>query len=330
MLLRVIAVIAVFYTSLFYGANNCPYTTFNTQHKKNAIRIFQLLPGLGKMLPLVDPCLPAEFIAITEEDSEGRLQYYWGERKHLDAYKEDPSKLTGMLVKVSLPSNFSQMGHDRFNIDTNYAKWMASGFGQILVNKGKWGIFPTREIRMQCPKKRAHYKLCVGLNDESKQVLVFELMYPVYLKSPAQVHLKIWKDFITKTALLNHSELMVARGQSVHKGYTDVRGVSEVVRFKAQKRLSDNRVFLQIFTPNSANMVVDVQSAKDRPALYGDIVSPGYLDIDMTLIEKQHRGVRKTIQVYYDYCDAFVFSSELLSPGLFLKKPNSQVVIFQN
>lgn len=309
-----------------------PYSNLDARPPKKTLRIFKLLPGMEASLPLVEPFLPEGFSSICKKvkDTDGAV-YYWGQESHLKEYQQDPNSLTGMVIKVTKSSEITQIGSNRFSIDSRLEKWMASGFGRIAFKKGRWGIFPIREVKVRSSKNHQGYKLFVGLNDKSQQVLVFELLYPSYLKEPPRSYKKVWDEFVKKTTFLKQKDLMVARDQSIHKGYTDIKGLSEVVRFKALKRLHDHTILLTIVTPKDSNIVVNVHRVEDQFGIDKLMLpsSEGHVSMDITLIEGKHSGIRKESIVYYDYCDQFPFSSDFLSTGCFLKTSNSRILLFQ-
>lgn len=316
--------------SLAYGGNLAPYTSLDTKHKKEGMRIFNLLPGLNEMTPLVEPALPADFICLEKKNSKGSTTYYWGREKDIIAYQQDSAGLTGMLLKVEVPANAYQEGHDRFSMDGRYERWMASGFSQIVAKKGRWGMFPTREIKMKGPKKREHYKLWVGLNSETRRVLMVELIYPKYLKAPADSYKRVWNTFVTKTSLLKPGDLMLAYGQGIYKGYTDIKGQSEVVRFKVHKRRKDSRLLVEVLTSSNPDIVMDVRQVTDHATPHVDLFSPGFVTFDVCLAEAGKHKYFDKVKVYYEHCDLFPFTVDFLSLGRFLKNPHPQVVIFQN
>ena len=123
------------------------------------IRISNLLPYVVHP-PLVEPCLPASFtLGQRDEDPYFTEGYYWGNQTTLQGYFENPESLNGCLIRAQVSINVSQVGLNRFSNDGRINDLSAAGFSEIMVNKGKWGIFPIRDLHAKGPKGRHYYQL---------------------------------------------------------------------------------------------------------------------------------------------------------------------------
>lgn len=305
--------------------------TCQAQHKVNVeqkkeIRILELLPYVVHP-PLVDPCLPQHFTLGQNQDDPYFTQgYYWGYQKNIDEYFEGETTLSGCLIRAQISTTVSQLGLDRFSCDRNPNELAAAGFTEIKMNKGKWGIFPYRELQAKGPKGRKYYQLWVGLNAEGGATIYFQFIYPTFLNEPTQNQKKVWEDFVRKTDLLNIEDLMIAHGAKMNQGYTETEGEHEAIRFAVEKRKHDQKLFVRIEPMTEKKVSVEVQSIKDLNFLTEGIYTKPYVEIDSIVCENECQEIEK-VRVYYSLVDEFSFQTDLLSLSRFEARENA--LIFQ-
>lgn len=273
---------------------------------KQELRILDLLPYIVRP-PLVDPCLPVDF-ALGErgEDPYFTQGYYWGSPKTIESYFNDPTSLNGCLIRAQVSTNVSQTGLDRFSNDGKTNDLTAAGFTEIKINKGKWGIFPFREIHAKGPKGRHYYQLWVGLNDESGATIYFQLLYPDYLNEPTQNQKTIWNDFVRKTSFLNFQDLLVFHERR------ETRTHDKYFRFSAQKRLLDNKFSIHVEVLKEETALI-IREIKEHNLAQGHFQEP-YIEMQVD-IQEGDKLTSKTYSVLYTPVEHFSFPSQLLNPN---------------
>jgi len=278
---------------------------------KSEVRISNLLPYLVHP-PLVEPCLPQDFtLGKREEDPYFTQGYYWGNSSTLKGYFEDASSLNSCIIRAQVSTNVTQIGLDRFSSDGKTNDLTAAGFTEIMVNKGKWGIFPYREVHAKGPKGRHYYQLWVGLNEESGTTIYFQLLYPEYLNEPTQNQKKIWRDFIKKTSFLSLQDLMVFH--EVDKPQKK----SERFSFSIEKRLMDSKFAILIDSPDQ--LEIDVHEMRECNLLTGVFEKP-YVELQVDIREGE--TIRSdTLQVAYTPVQDFTFYPALIYPNSFESYP---------
>ncbi|WP_420420723.1 hypothetical protein [Simkania sp.] len=293
--------------SLFIFAILLPFGLFAAEDSnqiKSEVRIANLLPYLVHP-PLVEPCLPSDFaLGEREDDPYFSHGYYWGNVKTVQGYFENPSSLNSCIIRAQVSTNVTQIGLDRFSNDGKTNDLTAAGFTEILVNKGKWGIFPYREVHAKGPKGRHYYQLWVGLNEESGATIYFQLLYPEYINEPTQNQKKIWHDFIKKTSFMSLQDLMVFHEVKKPK-IPDVP-----YKFFVEKRLYDNRYAIMVESQD--HIEVDVHEVREINLLSGAFDKP-YLELQVDI--RENALVKSdTFQVDFTPVDEFTFHSCLLYP----------------
>ena len=295
-----------FWFSLFIIAASLQLGLFASEesNQKSEVRIANLLPYLVHP-PLVDPCLPPDFIlGERDEDPYYTQGYYWGNTKTVESYFENPSALNSCLIRAQVSTNVTQIGLDRFSNDGKTNDLTAAGFTEIFVNKGKWGIFPYREVHAKGPKGRHYYQLWVGLNEESGATIYFQLLYPEYLNEPTQNQKKIWHDFIKKTSFMSLQDLMVFH--EVKKS----QAAEIPFKFSVEKRLYDNRFAIVIESPT--HVEVDVHEVREVNLLAGSYDKP-YLELELDI--RENAAVKsETFEVDFTPVEEFTFHPCLLYP----------------
>ncbi|MCB1116937.1 MAG: hypothetical protein KDK71_10775, partial [Chlamydiia bacterium] len=142
--------------------------------KEETIRILKLFPYLVQP-PLVNPALPTGFVlGEKEDDPYFSTGYFWGEIGSLKDYFESPNALKGCLIRSQVATSVKQIGFDRFSNDGQVNDLTAAGFTEIKVSRGKWGIFPYRDLVAKGPRGRKYYQLWVGLNTNEGTTLCFQ------------------------------------------------------------------------------------------------------------------------------------------------------------
>lgn len=239
------------------------------QQKNEGIRILNLLPYVVRP-PLVNPYIPQDFI-LGERAGDPYFSkgYYWGSEGSLTDYFEDPTTLKGCLIRSQVATTVTQQGFDRFSNDGQVNDLTAAGFTEIKIKRGKWGIFPYRELVAKGPRGRKYYQMWVGLNTQEGAALCFQFIYPEYLNEPTQHQKQIWENFVNRTSLLDMDDLLVASGTQVSPEICQGTELSEKFRFIAEKRRFDQKIFIQIKTSpsfNAKNAKVEVLDVKEIPS----------------------------------------------------------------
>lgn len=286
--------------------------TYALEDLKSEVRISNLLPYLVHP-PLVEPCLPDDFILGQKKDdsyfSEG---YYWGNSMTLQTYFENPSKLNSCLIRAQISSNIKQIGLDRFSSDDKMNDLTAAGFTEIILNKDKWGIFPYRELHAKGPKGRHYYQLWVGLNEESGVTIYFQLIYPEYLSEPTQSQKKIWNDFIKKTSFLSLQDLIAFHQKESPKQK------SKPFKCSVEKRRVDNR--FAIFFDSKDNLDIHIQDIHEHNLLTGVFKKP-YLELVIDMCDENHIE-SDTLEVEYRVVEDFTYYPTILYPEKFQISPD--------
>ncbi len=277
-----------------------------SKNKAEDLRIFQLLPDVSQP-PLVNPCIPQDFtLGVKEDDPFFTGGYYWGTKSNTTDYFADSSSLKGCLIRVQMSTKVTQLGFDRFSCDNNTHDLTAAGFTGVKMHRGKWGIFPYREIHAKGAKGRHYYQMWVGLNTEKGTTLCFQFIYPEYLNEPTQNQKNIWRDFVKKTTLLSMKDLLIARGV-----FPDMEKVS----FSAFKRRCDQKFFIQMEGETAHFKVVRVAESPFKLSL-------PQVEIHSLITCAGHEASPEKVQIPYDTVDHFPFETKMLSPTSFQEGEN--------
>ena len=292
------------------------------QQKSDKIRILKLLPYVVQP-PLVNPHLPQDFIlGEREEDPYFSEGYYWGSQGSLTDYFEDPTTLKGCLIRSQLATTVTQEGFDRFSNDGQVNDLTAAGFTEIKVRRGKWGIFPYRELVAKGPRGRKYYQMWVGLNTNEGAALCFQFLYPEYLNEPTQHQKQIWENFVNRTALLNMNDLLVAREVQVDPELCLGNQLDEKVQLIAEKRRFDQKIFIYIEPRLPLDSEIEILDVKEISIFNGTILSKPYLEIHV-LVEEDEVISRTS----YEIVDQFSFVPKMLSLSRFVE--NENYLLFQ-
>ena len=282
-------------------------------NKVDEIRILNLLPDFVSP-PMVNPALPEDFHLIQQKDdpyfSKG---YFWGSKSTLESYFDDLSKLNGCIIRAELSPYVIQTGPDKFSNDGNTQGLTAAGFTEISVNKGRWGIFPYRELLSKGPKGRRHYQMWVGLNTPEGATLFFQFIYPEYLSEPTQTQKSVWLNFVKKTALLDLHDLMVAREAKCFPSDQCFEIKAEDFGVRVEKRRRDKKVL--VYAENATN--ISIASIKEGNFLFDFPIGKRVIEINI-LLERGNEGPSlKTIHSTYKLVDHFSFDSRMLNQERF-------------
>lgn len=283
------------------------------QKKIEDIRILNLLPNVTSP-PLVEPFLPADFIlGEMENDPYFCSGYYWGGEGSLADYFEDPTTLKGCLIRAQTSVTVKQISHNRFSNDGNTQTLSAAGFTEIVVNKGKWGIFPYRELLAKGPKGKRYYQMWVGLNTDEGATLCFQFLYPEYLNEPTQTQKGIWTNFVKKTRLLSMNDLLVARGVSFPSDLMEEMKIEEQIGLKVEKRRSDQKLFIYL-NPIQDFSVLEI---KDNNAANIFPLMKSFVAIDALVTIDNGKSSQEKLQIPYKLVDQFSFDPGMLHPSRF-------------
>lgn len=294
----------------------------STEH----IRILKLLPYVVHP-PLVDPALPASFILGQREgDPFFTLGYYWGSKKNLEEYFNDPTTLSGCLIRAQISTKVKQLGFDRFSCDENNHTLSAAGFTEIKTSKGKWGIFPYRELHVKGPRGRHYYQMWVGLNTDEGATLCFQFLYPAFLHEPTQDQKNIWHSFVRNTSLLGITDLLIARGVDVSSTFIGVNPLSKYVQFIVEKRRVDQKLFIQVIAQKTS--AVTVQAIKDLPFISDFSLGQSFVEIEVSLATNKGEKINEKIRVPYSVVDQYSFQGKMLSLNRF--QESESFLLFNN
>lgn len=309
MVRRLIVLLLLAFGSVFSSA----YTS--------AIRILELLPYVVQP-PLVEPCLPEGFILGKQIDdpffTEG---YYWGLEKCLDDYFADPALLKGCLIRAQVSTSVSQIGHDRFSNDGKTHDLTAVGFSEIKTHRGKWGIFPFREIVAKGPKGKWYYQMWVGLNTDEGATLCFQLLYPEYLTEPTQTQKDLWKNFVQKTSLLSMSDLLIARGVAPQGEKKEVFAF-----FTLEKRRVDQKFLVKIAPYQESFSHIEVAGVEEVNLLSALEYGRGHAAIEVVLTDRKDKISSETVMVPYSLVHQFTFENKMLSPKAIEERANFLII----
>ncbi|MCB1107277.1 MAG: hypothetical protein KDK76_04190 [Chlamydiia bacterium] len=283
------------------------------QKKVEDIRILNLLPYFVQP-PLVDPCLPLDFsLGKDKKDPYFSNGYFWGTQGSTSDYFKDPSCLKGCLIRAQVSKTVKQIGYDRFSNDGNTQDLSAAGFTEIKVSKGRWGIFPYRELLAKGPKGRHYYQMWVGLNTEEGATLYFQFLYPEYLNEPTQTQKSIWANFVKKTNLLGVNDLLVARGVDLTPNFIQEKKLIEKVGLKVEKRKGDQKLFIHMGSIQKFSVLnIEQINLLNSPCLGQCIV-----EIDALIALNESEPSRKTFRVPYEVVESFTFKADMLNTSRF-------------
>jgi len=260
-------------------------------------------------LSLVEPCLPSDFtLGQNEKDPDFTNGYFLGTEKTLRDFFCNEEALNGCIIRAQRSEEVRQIGLDRFSSDGKVNDLTASGFTGITERKGKWGIFPYRELHATGPKGRHYFQLWVGLNEEKGETLYFQLLYPKYLSEPTQSQKKIWNDFIQKTSFLSFPDLMVLHEKEKEK--------NKRFHIRAEKRKSDGQIAL-FLKPFQEEVEVSILSCSDCDVLTGCLEGE-QLHLDLQVQVGSHIA-DMTESLSYTLVETFSFESALLYPKNFIE-----------
>lgn len=274
------------------------------------IRILNLLPYMVTP-PLVNPALPDYFtLGIRKNDPYFSEGYIWGHKNNVEEYFKSEDSLSDCIIRAQISPSIFQIGVDRLNFDDNPNTIMATGLIEYSINKGKWGIFPYRELRAKGPKGRKVYQLWVGLNAEGGATLDFQFIYPAFLNEPTQNQKKVWSDFVKKTTLLNLEDLMLAKGVKAKQVMSDIEMDLSKIHLIAYKRKSDQKLLVMIESFGGLRQNVEVLLIEDFTTfLNGILKTPS---ITVTVAQNLESAEVENFQVFYQIVDEFPFRIEFL------------------
>lgn len=295
------------------------------QQKSDEIRILKLLPYVVQP-PLVNPYLPQDFIlGERDEDPYFSTGYYWGAMGSLTDYFEDPTALKGCLIRSQVATAVVQEGFDRFSNDGKVNDLTAAGFTEIKVRRGKWGIFPYRELVAKGPRGRKYYQMWVGLNTQEGATLCFQFLYPEYLNEPTQHQKRIWENFVNRTSLLSMNDLLVAREIQMDPEFDKRHQLSKKIHFVAQKRRFDQKLFIHVQPIIPFNSQIEILGVDEVP--FFNALTPGTCSIEIHALLKEGEGEAEKIRTPYEIVDQFSFAPKMLSLSRFVE--NQDYLLFQ-
>ena len=260
-------------------------------------------------------CLSVLVLGRQRQDPHFAAGYYWGYQAHLDEYFANPLQCSGCLIHAQISKEVLQIGLDRFSNDSNMKSHLtALGLTEIKLVRGKWGIFPFRELRAKDPKGRIHYRLFVGLNTEDGQTLDFYFIYPSYLMEPTQNQKKVWKDFVLKTRFLDLPHLLAAQEKIDlftynKKGNKAVNGVNLTI----EKRRSDQRVVVQVHSDIYQTQDLVITAIREVNFFTDPTCYFPRFEVDCILQKKQDQIVYETFSIKCSVVDQFSFSLPMFS-----------------
>lgn len=280
---------------------------------KRVTRIESFLPGFSQP-PSVEPFLPEDFVLGKQKDDPHFIQgYFWGNEKIIRSYFDDSSSLNGCLIRAQVSSNVTQIGLDRFSSDGKINDLTAVGFTEIMVRRGKWGIFPFREMHARGPKGRHYYQLWVGLNNKNGKTIYFQLLYPEYLNEPTQSQKKIWNDFVKKTSFLNFQDLLLLHGPK------EAKTGNKRFEFLVEKRVIDGKFSIWA-VPLKTKVKLEIREIKDYTLIQSHFKKP-YLEIRAHILEEDNSYL-EVLPILYKRVENFTFDTELLYPKKLQSHPN--------
>jgi hypothetical protein len=276
--------------------------------------------------PLVNPWLPQDFVlGQREEDPYFSTGYYWGSMGSLSDYFDDPTALKGCLIRSQLATTVIQEGFDRFSNDGKVNDLTAAGFTEIKVSRGKWGIFPYRELVAKGPRGRKYYQMWVGLNAQEGATLCFQFLYPEYLNEPTQHQKQIWENFVNRTTLLNMSDLLVVREMQMDPKFNERHQLSKKIRLITQKRRFDQKFFIRVEPITSIDSKVEILGVEEIS--FFNEMTPGKPCIEIHALMEKGEVISEKIHTSYEVVDQFSFSPKMLSLNRFVE--NKDYLLFQ-
>ncbi len=290
------------------------------QQKTDHIKILKLLPYVVHP-PLVNPYLPSDFtLGEKKDDPYFSTGYYWGDKGSISDYFEDPSALKGCLIRSQVATTVTQTGFDRFSNDGEVNDLTAAGFTEIKVTRGKWGIFPYRELLAKSPRGRRYYQMWVGLNTQEGATLCFQFLYPEYLNEPTQNQKQIWDNFVRRTSLLDMNDLLIARGVDLSADFAEGDKLSQKISFIAQKRRFDQKIFIQIQPIASIDSNVEILGIED--VRFFNELNLGIPFIEIHATFKDGETISEKIHTSYEIVEQFPFETKMLSLNRFEESEN--------
>lgn len=278
------------------------------------IRILKLLPFIVQP-PLVDPAIPKDFVLGNKEgDPYYTSGYYWGSEGSLSDYFKNPAELKGCLIRAQISNTVTQLGHNRFSCDGNTHDMTAAGFTEIKMSRGKWGIFPYRELLAKGPKGKWYYQMWVGLNTEEGATLYFQLIYPDYLNEPTQAHKNLWQNFVNKTSYLSLNDLVVIRESSLKN-----KKIPISTYLSAEKRVFDKKILVKISPYPDHLSYIEIVNVKETNFPFG---KERNVEMDVLLTLKDGKTINETANIPYNLVDQFSFEKPMLSPLRFEERGN--------
>lgn len=293
--------------------------------KEDQIRILKLLPYIVQP-PLVNPSLPQDFVLGERvEDPYFSAGYYWGSKGSLEDFFESPAALKGCLIRSQVATTVKQIGFDRFSNDGQVNDLTAAGFTEIKVSRGKWGIFPYRELMAKGPRGRKYYQMWVGLNTEEGTTLCFQFLYPEYLNEPTQYQKLIWDNFVHKTDLLSMDELLVARAAQLERAFPQKHFINDRVVLSAEKRRFDQKLLIHLEPNIQSDRKFEIVEIKEL-SLFNEF-TPGRPCVEIVAMIKNTDPAYEIIRTSYEVVDHFSFKTDMLKPNRFIE--DGHFLLFQ-
>ena len=206
------------------------------------LRIQKLLPGY-MILPAVEPCLPAHFVALRHPQDWSKV--YWGDKDVLEAYFEKGiSHLKSAVIRVDVSLSVSQIDENSFSDEGSDSDLASQGIKNWVINKWKWGLHPVMSMDATMDDDEVNVAW-IGLN-EGGQVLCAALIYPPNQHAPSAEDSKMWSEFLKKTKPLDEHAFYKAHGQDLREGFTLVNVYGSVLKVSAEKRIRDGKIQVNI------------------------------------------------------------------------------------
>ena len=211
---------------------------------KEAPHILRLLPELACPFA-VDPGVPPHFAAVSPSGKlDARDWIYWGPKRVLENYLENPASLKTPIIRVRLSGNVTQIGPNTFSkalVNTLFEMKKASPRA-FSSSEFHIGGYPLTAARARVDGKLQFYAW-VGLNDpEQGWTLVFNLIYPDEPGHPDERDCELWRQFLMETRALKGEDFLWACGQQMELGYTVVSIGGAKLMMSAEERKCDQKL----------------------------------------------------------------------------------------
>jgi len=260
----------IFFFSCFLFLANCSWAdeAITDQMHSEKLRIFELFPKSWLVLPSIEPAIPSDYIAgSNQEKFDYASSVYWGRKEDLELLKKyGPESLGDIpfqspVLKLDYSFSVAQTGPNSFLGEDQFEQQLQSmGFRDTSIKKTNWGNYPVLVVESTSDQNHSIVQGWIGLNNPEGAVMTVSIMHSPEKKEEM---MKFWDRFIEFTRPLSERESFIAMGMDMRDGYTIWSTGTASLKVTAEKRKSDGKyaILVEPISSSTTFQLQDVMGA---------------------------------------------------------------------